>query len=79
MTVREALRAIDVTVEDVFDLGTRRRTKQKEGSRRNVHEKSLREVEQVAGDEEMEALKRWVVQSISKNERLPSGRETRKR
>jgi hypothetical protein len=60
MTVREALRAIDVTVEDVFDLGTRRRTKQKEGSRRNVHEKSLREVEQVAGDEEMEALKRWV-------------------
>jgi len=41
MTVSEALRAIDETVRDVFDLGTRRQAKQKEGSRRNVYEKSL--------------------------------------
>lgn len=79
MTVREALQAIDETVKDVFDLGTRRQAKQKEGSRRNVYEKSLREVQQVAGDEEMKALKRWIIQSIRENERFPSGRETRKR
>lgn len=79
MTVREALQAIDETVKDVFDLGTRRQAKQKEGSRRNVYEKSLREVQQVAGDEEMKALKRWIMQSIRENERFPSGRETRKK
>jgi hypothetical protein len=79
MTVREALQAIDESVKDVFDLGTRRQAKQKEGSRRNVYEKSLREVQQVAGDEEMETLKRWIIQSIRENGRLPSGRETRKR
>ncbi|MFC6940692.1 hypothetical protein ACFQE8_12070 [Salinirubellus sp. GCM10025818] len=79
MTVREALQAIDESVKDAFDLGTRRQAKQKEGSRRNVYEKSLREVQQVAGDEEMEALKRWIIQSIREDERFPSGRETRKR
>jgi hypothetical protein len=79
MTVKEALRAIDDTVQEEFDLGTRRQAKQKEGSRRNVYEKSLREVKRVAGDEEMEALKRWIIQFIRGNERFPSGRETRKR
>ena len=78
MTVNEALQAIDDTVKEVFDLGTRRQAKRKEGSRRNVYEKSLREVKQVAGDEEMEALKRWLIQSIREDERFPSGRETRK-
>ncbi|MFC6942483.1 hypothetical protein ACFQE8_21355 [Salinirubellus sp. GCM10025818] len=44
MTVEEAFRAIDDTVQEEFDLETRRQAKQKEGSRRNVYEKSLREV-----------------------------------
>lgn len=79
MTVKEALREIDEAVRDVFDLGTRRQAKQKEGSRRTVYEKSLREVKEVASEEEMEALKQWVIQSIRKDERFPSGRETRKR
>ena len=79
MTVSEALRAIDETVRDVFDLGTRRQAKQKEGSRRNVYEKSLRKVKRVAGDEEMEALKGWIIQSIRENERFPSGRDPRKK
>jgi hypothetical protein len=78
MTVREALRAIDGAVQDVFDLGTRRQAKQKEGSRRTVYEKSLREVQQVAGDDEMAELTRRVIRSIRENERFPSGRETRK-
>jgi hypothetical protein len=79
MIVNEALRAADDTVKEVLDLGTRRQAKRNEGSRRNVSEKSLREVKQVAGDEEMEALKRWLIQSIREDDGFPSGRETRKR
>jgi hypothetical protein len=79
MIVNEALRATDDTVKEVFDLGIRREAKRNEGARRNVYEKSPREVKQVAGDEEMEALERWLVQSSREDDRFPSGRETRKR
>ena len=70
---------MDETVQDVYDLGTRRQAKRRERSRRSVSEKSLREVKQVACDGEMEALERWFIQSIREDERFPSGRETRNR
>jgi hypothetical protein len=78
MTVRTALDQIDDAVKDVFDLASRRQVKEREGSRRNVYEKSLRNVKQIAGDEEMVELREWIIQYIRENEKFPSGRETRK-
>lgn len=64
-------------VRNVFDLATRRQAKRKEGSRRNVYEKSLREVKQIAGDEELVELRDWIIEYIQEKEKFPSGRETR--
>ncbi len=78
MTVKTALKEIDDAVTEVFDLVSRRQTKQKEGSRRNVYEKSPREVKQVAGNDEMGELREWIIQYIRNKEKFPSRRETRK-
>lgn len=78
MTVNEALKEIDDAAQDVFDLHTRDQAKRKAGSRRNAYEKSLQEVRDVAGREEMNELKEWLIDRVRNEEKFPSGRETRK-
>lgn len=56
MTVKTVLEEIDEVVRDVFDLAARRQAKRKEWSRRNVYERSSREVKHIAADVETGAL-----------------------
>ncbi|WP_224270820.1 hypothetical protein [Haloprofundus salinisoli] len=78
MSVTAALDDIDDVVTETFDLQTRRQAKQKEGSRRNVYERSLREMRQVAGTGEMRQLQSWIGEYIAEKERFPTSREVRK-
>lgn len=79
MVVDDSLQEIDDVVEDVFDLRTRHQAKQKAGSRRNVYEKSIREVRNVAGNEEATVLAEWIKDRIRTKETFPSGRDVRQR
>ena len=77
--IQQLLVQIDETVQDVFDLGTRREAQRREGSRRTVYEKALRETSGIAGDAAATALAQWIQAQIRERERFPSGRSVRKR
>ena len=77
--IQELLGQIDETVQDVFDLGTRREAQRREGSRRNVYEKALKETADIAGDPAATALAQWIQDEIEQRETFPSGRTVRKR
>lgn len=77
--IQELLSQIDETVQDVFDLGTRREAQRREGSRRTVYEKALRETAAVAGDPAATALAQWIQGEIRDREAFPAGRSVRKR
>lgn len=76
---RELLDQIDDTVQDVFDLGTRREAQRREGSRRTVYEKALKETQAIAGDGGATALAQWLQEEIRENQSFPSGRDVRQR
>lgn len=71
------VRDIDETVMDTFDLRTRSRAKEKEGSRRKAYRKGIREVRDVAGNDEARELAARIQTDIRENERFPSGRTVR--
>lgn len=75
----ELLHQIDETVQDVFDLGTRREAQRREGSRRRVYEKAIRETGNIAGDPAATALATWIQAYVQEHESFPSGRTVRKR
>lgn len=77
--ITELLEQIDETVQDVFDLGTRREAQRREGSRRRMYEKALRETADVAGEPAATALAQWIQEEIRDRERFPPGRSVRKR
>lgn len=76
---RELIEQIDATVQDVFDLGTRREAQRREGSRRTVYKKALKETRSIAGDGGATALAQWLQDEIKERETFPSGREVRQR
>lgn len=77
--ITELLEQIDESVQEVFDLGTRREAQRREGSRRNVYEKALRETADIAGKPAAVALAEWIEGRIREDEEFPSGRDVRQR
>lgn len=77
--IEELLSQIDATVQEVFDLGTQREAQRREGSRRTVYEKALRETAEIAGEPAATALAQWIQEQIRERERFPDGRRVRKR
>jgi len=69
---------IDQTTVEVFDLASRERAKQREGSRRDAYEKGIREVRDIAGREPAEELADWIQEEIRTKKRFPTARNVRK-
>lgn len=75
----ELLRDIDETIQDVFDLGTRRKAREKAASRRKAYRKGIEEVRDIAGEEQARALAEWIQTEIRSDEQFPSARNVRQR
>lgn len=75
----ELLRDIDETAREVFDLATISDAERKGGSRRTSYEKTLGEVETIAGKTAARALAEWIMQEIEEEERFPDARDVRQR
>lgn len=76
--IRELMREIDETVQNVFDVATRAGAKEKAGSRRDAYEKGLSEVRRIAGKPQAHELAEWIQAEMRGEERFPSAREVRK-
>ncbi len=76
---KEFLTEIDETTQEVFDLGTIRAAKRKEGSRRKAYEKGIKEVNAIAGRDAARELTDWIIQEIADKQTLPTARRVRKR
>jgi len=70
---------IESAIEETFDPHKRHQEKTRAESRRTVYKKALKEAETVGGSEQMHALGVWIQNQIRDHQRLPSGREVRKR
>ncbi|WP_158057310.1 hypothetical protein [Halorussus halophilus] len=79
MGVQGALRRIDDAVEESLDARERYEERQTGKSRRTVYEKSIREVQRIAGETAGQQLGTWIASRIREDGRLPSGKATRKR
>ena len=79
MDVTQRLRALDDVVDEVLDRHEAHHDRTKGESRRRAYEKSLREVERIAGQEAATALAEWIETEIREKRRLPTTRRIRKR
>lgn len=79
MGMQGALRRIGDAVEETLDAHEKYEEKQTGKSRRTVYEKSLREVERIAGETASQQLGMWIASRIREDGRLPSGKAARKR
>lgn len=77
--VKDRVREIERTIQDVFDVASQRQAKEKAGSRRDAYKKGIQEVRDIAGEAQAEELAEWIENEIRQKERFPTAREVRKR
>ncbi|WP_225333070.1 hypothetical protein [Halomicrobium urmianum] len=77
--IEQMVREIDKTAVEVFDLAARRQAKEKAGARRDAYEKGLREVREIADDDDEAAreLSEWIQEEMRSREKYPSARNVR--
>ena len=73
----DLLEEVDDTTRDVFDVASRRRAREKEGSRRDAYGEGIREVRRIAGNEAVRELAERIRADVRTDERSPSARRVR--
>ncbi len=79
MSIKQSMRDIDRAVEDTVGTHEQYEAKKEGRSRRRVYEKSIEEVRKTAGKTEAERLAMWIETTIREEEKLPSGKQVRKK
>lgn len=77
MSVTKEMDAIEATIDETLDVGSKRTARKKAKSRLEVYEKALKEVQQVAGNDPMRELSGWIQSEIREDAEPPSGRRVR--
>lgn len=78
MPVKRELKAIDEAIDESLNVAQKHEEKQKARSRREVYQKALKEVQNVAGNTAMAELSGWIQARIREEQNPPSGRSVRK-
>jgi len=79
MSVEQSMKAIDRAVEDTTSKRQQYRTEQSGRSQRRAYEKSLEEVNDLAGETAVQRLATWIADTIREKKRLPTSRRVRKK
>lgn len=78
MSVKRELKAIDEAIEESLNVARKHEEKRTAKSRREVYQKALKEVQDVAGDTAMAELSGWIQARIREDKSPPAGRSVRK-
>jgi uncharacterized protein YwbE len=77
VSIQRRLRTIDNAAVEALDVATRLEARAKAGSQREGYERSLREIERVAGKQAAGELTEWIVEQIHTNEKFPHSKKVR--
>lgn len=77
MAVSEAMENIDEAIEHVFDTAQLKDERDTAKSRKEVYEKALTELRDLAGVEAMDELRHWIVQQMEHDGAIPKARTVR--